>query len=152
MDAPALLRANADDIVEQSVDAVLGSKLTRYTASGRDVLRCRLSALLDVLARGIEAHDAAPTIARACSIAAERYADGFELQEVQCAINILEATVWQVLARELPVERFADAIRAMSSILGLAKDALARSYVELAAGHHAPAVDTAALFRGTDGV
>ena len=151
MDATALLRAHADEVVEQSVEAVLGSKLTRYVSSGRDVLRGRLAALLEVLAAGIEARDAAPMVAKVSEIAGERYADGFELQEVQCAINVLEASVWQLLARELPVERFAEAIRAVSTILGLAKDALARSYVALASGRHAPVVDTAALFRGTDG-
>ena len=151
MDATGLLRAHADEIVEQSVEAVLGSKLTRYTASGRDSLRGRLTALLDVLVLGVEARDAAPMVAKVSAIAGERYADGFDLQEVQCAINVLEASVWQVLARELPVKRFAETIRTVSTILGLAKDALARSYVALASGRHAQTIDTAALFRGTDG-
>jgi hypothetical protein len=152
MDTVRVLRAHAEAIVEQSVDAVLASTLTRYAVSGRDILRIRLAELLDTLIEGIATRNATPMIAKASSIASERFADGFELQDVQCTINILEAAVWQLLARELPTDRFVDAIRAVSTILGVTKDQLARHYVALASGHHAPVIDTSALFRGTDGV
>ena len=40
----------------------------------------------------------------------------------------------------------------MTTILGSGKDALARKYVSLAAGAHAPSLDLRSLFAGTDGV
>lgn len=45
-------------------------------------------------------------------------------------------------------ERYAVVLPCVSAALGAAKDELAREYVKLAAGAHAPVVDVTALFRG----
>jgi hypothetical protein len=44
---------------------------------------------------------------------------------------VLEEYIWQQIIDELPAGAQADALKIISSILGGAKDALARKYVEL---------------------
>jgi hypothetical protein len=152
VDTAEILTQHAEELIDAATQAVLGSRLTHYTSGGHDALRGHIAALYGCLLRCVSAEEAAPMVAHARSIADQRYATGFELQEVQTAINMLESTVWRHLVRELPAASFADAIGGISSILGMGKDALAQSYVALAAGRHAKALDTPALFRGTDGV
>jgi hypothetical protein len=146
VDTAEILTQHAEELIDAATQAVLGSRLTHYTSGGHDALRGHIAALYGCLLRCVSAEEAAPMVAHARSIADQRYATGFELQEVQTAINMLESTVWRHLVRELP------AASGISSILGMGKDALAQSYVALAAGRHAKALDTPALFRGTDGV
>jgi len=68
--------------------------------------------------------------------------------EVQKAYNAVEEAIWsRVFADGVP-ERYAVVLPCVSAAFGAAKDELAREYVKLAAGAHAPMVDVTALFRG----
>jgi len=51
---------------------------------------------------------------------------------------------------ELEPAQFAETLGLVSTILGAAKDALARKYVSLATDTHAPSLDLHALFTGTE--
>src|SRR5699024_6829456 len=63
--------------------------------------------------------------------------------------NALEEAIWaSVFAEEDGPDRYRTVLPWVSASIGAAKDELARDYVRLAAGDHAPSVDVTALFRG----
>ena len=80
----------------------------------------------------------------------ERFAAGFDVSEVQHAFNVLESAMWrQVVPAEAP-EDLAESVGLLSTVFGIAKDALARRYVTLASKHHVSSLDLSALFAGTN--
>jgi hypothetical protein len=81
-------------------------------------------------------------------LARTRHSGGYDLSEVQVAINALEESVWRRVFADAPAELVGTALREVSTVLGAAKDALAREYVALASSTHAPALDVGALFTG----
>jgi hypothetical protein len=84
-------------------------------------------------------------------VAEERFNAGYDLSEVQTAFNTLEEATWSRVFAELEPAEFAQALGLVSTVLGAAKDALARTYVSLATNAHAPSLDLHALFEGTEG-
>jgi hypothetical protein len=146
-----LLTRSADDLIEEATDAVLRARLGHYLAEGRDEVRGQIASLYGRLLVCMASNDATPMIEHTRAIAEARFDAGFDLQEVQTAINVIEEAVWRRILAELPTEEFAGAIGRVSAVLGMGKDALARSYVSLASRAHAPSLDMKALFRGTVG-
>jgi hypothetical protein len=147
-----LLARDAAELIDEATDAVLRRHLGHYAASGRDEVRGHIASLYGRLVECVASKDATAMIAHARSIAEARFASGFDLQEVQTAINVIEETVWKRILAELPPDAFAHAIGLASTVLGMGKDELARTYVSLASRSHAPSLDLKALFRGTVGV
>jgi hypothetical protein len=110
-----------------------------------------LAALFTNLTEGLASQSLLPLLDHAREVAAERFHGGYDLSEVQKAYNAVEEAIWsRVFADGVP-ERYAVVLPCVSASLGAAKDELARAYVKLAAGAHAPALDVAALFRGGSG-
>jgi len=71
-------------------------------------------------------------IEHAEQIARERYTSGYDLFEVQTAINVIEESLWKrILSSVEPVE-LAHALGMVNAIFGMSKDVLARTYVSLA--------------------
>jgi hypothetical protein len=146
-----LLTRDATDLIEGATDTVLRARLGHYAARGRDEVRRYVADLYDRLVTCVASKDATAMIEHARAIAEARFAAGFDLQEVQTAINVIEETVWKRILAELPPDEFATAIGLVSTVLGMGKDALARTYVSLATSSRAPSLDLKALFRGTAG-
>jgi hypothetical protein len=69
---------------------------------------------------------------------------------VQAAFNALEEATWTCLLARVEPSELAESLGLVSTILGAAKDALARRYVSLAAHTHAPSLDLRALFTGIE--
>lgn len=143
------LRAHADEILAHAERAIARSRLGHYEHAGRHVVRKRLEALYEVLLRCIEERRLAPIVAHGEAIAQERFETGFDLREVQCAINVLEEAVWKYLIRAVPPAELAQALGLVSTLFGGAKDALAREYVALATTTRSRSLDLAALLEGT---
>jgi hypothetical protein len=120
------------------------------TAGAKDVQR-RLEALLDSLLESLAKQDLSPELAHAQQIAQERFNSGYDLSEVQAAFNALEAASWVHVFATLRPDQFAQTLGLVSTILGAAKDGLAREYVSLATNAHTPSLNLRALFAGTDG-
>lgn len=151
MNVAELLTRDATDLIEGATDTVLRARLGHYAARGRDEVRRYVADLYDRLVTCVASKDATAMIEHARAIAEARFAAGFDLQEVQTAINVIEETVWKRILAELPPDEFATAIGLVSTVLGMGKDALARTYVSLATSSRAPSLDLKALFRGTAG-
>lgn len=60
------------------------------------------------------------------SVADRRLAEGFELEELQHALRVLEVFAWQIVARESLPESLAANLAALNTAMGGARDELAR--------------------------
>jgi hypothetical protein len=152
MELVTLLEANAGAILAESMEAMGRAHLSHYEASPPAEVRTRLQALYDTLLAGLRRRDLSHVLEYAESIARERYAAGFPLGEVQTAFNVLEEAVWKWITTRLEPAQQAESLALVSTVLGAGKDRLAQTWVSLATSTQAPALDMAALFRGTEGV
>jgi hypothetical protein len=144
--AAVFLVARRADIVGAAEDE-LTSRSPKYLAA-EPVTHDRLISLYEKLVESLAARDPLPLLDHARQTATERFHAGYDLSEVQKAYNAVEEAIWsRVFSEGLP-EKYAMILPSVSAAIGGAKDELAREYVRLAAGAHAPVVDIAALFRG----
>ena len=144
----ATLTAQRDAIVDDALRTLRAAGSTHYETLSDDELRERLGALLDHFTAAIARHDAIPVVGYAALLAGARHDRGYRLVDVQTAFNSLEQAVWRVVVEQRPAATVADDLALVTSAFGLAKDELARAYVDLAAGG-VPAVDVEALMSGT---
>lgn len=151
MDLPALLRSHAESTIDDACRAVARSHLPRYEVAGAEVVRDRVRRLHDLTVEAVATRRAADVVEFARELARERYAGGVQLFEVQTAFNALEEALWRRVLTDVGPELQAEALGLVSTVLGLAKDELARTYVSLASRTHAPSLDLKALFDGTEG-
>ena len=69
--------------------------------------------------------------------------------EVQTAFNVLEESMWRHVVAEVPTDELVESLGLLSTVLGVGKDVLARTYVSLASHEHVTSLDLRALFEGT---
>ncbi|HKJ45164.1 MAG TPA: hypothetical protein VJ991_04970 [Balneolales bacterium] len=152
MNLENLLKAKADKIISDSETILEKSHIHQYDKVGKTTYHNYLKKIFTLTLQCIESKSLLPISEYAEKIAKERYEAGFDLYEVQHAINILEETLWMAIINDLNPEEYEEALRLTSTILGAGKEALAGTYVSLASNNKAPVRDIEALFKGTDGV
>jgi hypothetical protein len=135
-------------IIEASV-AALGRIGPHYQAAGPEGTRARLERLCDELTVAATSRDVGSIIRYAEELADARFFAGYDLSEIQAAFNTLEEAIWARIIAELRPEELAPALSIVSTILGAAKDALARRYVSLAIHTHTPTLDYESLSMGS---
>ena len=145
-----VLEQERTSIVETACESIRHSR-TKYESAGPEETRRRIEALYDELLGALAGHDLGSVIDYARKLAAERFESGYDLAEVQGAFNALEEAAWSGLCARLEPAQLALALGLVSTVLGTAKDALAREYVSLASRTHAPSLDVRALFTGDAG-
>lgn len=145
----ALEEARAS-IVATAAESIRHGK-THYDAAGPDETQRRLEALYDQLLAAVSSRDLSGIVGYARRLAAERFSSGYDLAEVQGAFNALEEAAWSRLCADLRPEQLELSLGLVSTVLGAAKDALAREYVALASRTHVPSLDMSALFTGDAG-
>ena len=124
---------------------------SHYQAAEQDRVRRRIAVLYDELLEAASSRDLTSVVDYARELATHRYQSGYDLSEVQGAINALEEATWGTLCARLQPEQLAVALGLVSTTLGAAKDALAREYVSLASQTRIPSLDMRALFTGSTG-
>ena len=134
-------------IVAAATAAIRRSR-THYQAAGSSETRRRLDALYDEVLGAVSGCELDDIVDYARRLADERFTSGYDLSEVQCAINALEEAVWSRLCARLQPNELTVPLGVVSTVLGAAKDALAREYVALASGTHVASLDMHALFAG----
>lgn len=145
------LLEHASEILADARLAMARAHLKNYEKIGNAQTQQRLQTLYDLMTRCIRERNLTPMRAQANIIANERFAAGFDLSEVQTAFNVLEEAVWMRLMNEMPPPQLAEALGLVSTVLGVGKDNLARTYVSLASRTHAPSLNLSDLFAGTEG-
>jgi hypothetical protein len=149
VDTAQFLTHEREAIVDSAEAALARMHARHYESAGAREVHQRLEALYDHLLDALRSRDLAPIVAHAEQVAQERFNAGYDLSEVQAAFNTLEEATWSRVFAELQPSQFAEALGLVSTILGAAKDALAREYVSLATHGRAPSLDLQALFAGS---
>ena len=137
--------------VEVLDDAYAGLQTTthaHYERAGEAFTRARMGELFDLVVAAISTKELAALSAHADAIAAERFNSGFDISEVQAAFNALEVAMWRKVVEAVPLEDLADAVGLLSTVMGFAKDTLARKYISLASSRHVHSLDMSELFKG----
>ncbi len=142
----ALIEAERAEILAEA--AAAATRSPHYAAAGEIETTARLDILFDTLVDAVERRDLTEVVLYARRLAAARFAAGYDLAEVQVAVNALEEAVWRRIFAVSRPEELGESLRLVSTVLGTAKDVLAQTYVSLAAG--GPQIDVAALFSGTN--
>lgn len=132
MSLAELLRESTVDLVGGAAAEVHQARLDHYEEEGLNALRKRLTVILELTLDCLETGRADAIIDWATRVAQERFAAGYDLVELQTAINILEEAFWRRLLSSRQPEELAHDLGLVNSILGMAKDELARTYVSLA--------------------
>jgi nucleotide-binding universal stress UspA family protein len=143
---PSFLLDERDPILTAAVAALRRSHVRHYEVEPDAEVRRRLGRFYDKVSVAFRSRELSGVIDLARELAHERYAAGFDLSEVQTAFNVLEEAIWLRAFAQLGPEAFAPVITRTSTILGAAKDSLAREYVLLATENHAPTLNVPALF------
>lgn len=143
-----LLEEEGDQILAEAALSLSRSDLPHYREVGQAVGHERLTELFRLVVAAIRDRNVAPVIDYMSQVADERYHAGYAIREVQIAINVLEEAMWSHIVRRTPPDELAEALGLVSTVLGAAKDSLARAYVSLAGQTKAPSLDLSALFEG----
>jgi hypothetical protein len=110
------------------------ARLEHYDAAGLPTVRQRLAKLLDVALECLEAGEANAIVDHMTRIGRERFSAGYDLQEVQTSANVMEEALWRRIPTLVAPADVPRALGLVSSLFSAGKDALARTYVSLAAG------------------
>ena len=151
METTEFLTHEREAILEAAEVGLARMHARHYESAASSEVRQRLETLYDQMLDAVRSRNLGPIVVYAEQVARERFNAGYDLSEVQTAFNALEEATWSRVFAELRPTQFAEALGLVSTILGAAKDALARNYVSLATNTHAPSLDLQALFAGTEG-
>ena len=149
MELIAVLDDARAEILDEAAEGLERSHLGHYQASGPEELRRRLEALFDIVVDCLRARKLDRVIKYAEQIGRDRFTGGFGIGEVQTAFNVLEESMWHHVVAGVPTGELVESLGLLSTVLGVGKDALARTYVSLASQEHVPSLDLRALFQGT---
>lgn len=152
MELITLLEKNIDEIVEKSCKQICEVKLKGYTKAGSTITKQKLTNLYKKLIECVKTRDLIPMLNYTEKIAKDRFNSGYDLYEVQTAINSLEELIWQKIFKHTKPEKLAVALSLVSSILGAGKDNLARTYVALASKTKTSAVNVQNLLSGSESI
>lgn len=143
-----LLENEGASIVAEAAAALTRSALTHYQEAGPAISQERLAELYRLTVAAVRDRDLVPMMDYMAQVADDRFHAGYAIREVQIAINVLEEALWHHIVRSTPPDELAEALGLVATVLGAAKDSLARAYVSLASKSKAPSLDLSALFEG----
>ncbi|HNS39634.1 MAG TPA: hypothetical protein PKJ56_05220 [Promineifilum sp.] len=146
-----LLEEQETEIVDEAALSLERLRLPRYQEAGHALSRDRLAELYRLVLESISSRNLVPIMDHMAQVARERFHAGYSIREVQIAINVLEEGIWNRIVSQSPPEELAESLGLVSTVLGAAKDSLARAYVSLASQTKAPSLDLSALFEGFTG-
>lgn len=126
-----LLATNLDKILFDSTEFLVRTNLEHYHTLSPERVRAMLAKLYYHTRECVETNDMHPIAAYLEEIAPKRFALGYELFEVQTAINILEESLWKNIVDKVDAKERMNALLTSQQILCTAKSTLAKSYVEL---------------------
>jgi hypothetical protein len=146
------LEARSHDLVEDALSLLDHRLNPPYKQVDREVLRRRLHQTMTTVTTALTDRTPLPVVDYAREVARRCFHAGFLLEEVQTHFNALEESVWRFMVKEVEAAQLAENLAAVATVIGTIKDELGRSYVDLAAHHRVPAINTHKLFEGTQSV
>jgi hypothetical protein len=152
MNIITLLEKNLDFVVEKSCTQICEVKLKGYAKSGSIMTKQKLTSLYKKVIECAKKKELIPMLHYTEKIAKERFASGYDLHEVQTAINSLEENIWQLIFKDIKPDKLAESLGLVSSILGAGKDNLARNYVALATKTKVSTINLQNLLSGSESI
>ena len=99
------------EILDAATQALARAHVPRYDALAPAESRERLEELFDHVRAAAATRHASTVLEYARSLAAERFAAGYDLAEVQTAINLLEEATWKAAFANLGPDRCLETLR-----------------------------------------
>jgi hypothetical protein len=146
----AFIRAHRDSLLVEAAAKLESAPPVHYRRAGAEAIEARLSALLDIVISGCTTRQLDKAISYATQLARTRQGDGFELAEVQSAVNALEEAVWRSISAEMSATHQAEALALAATVFGAIKDRIGTEFVAGATTGRRPPVDVGKLFDGTE--
>ena len=138
MELSELFRSWEEDLVNEAVTELRHARLQHYVADGEDVTRERVGTFIERALECFSTRSAQPMVEHAEFVARERQAAGYDLFEVQTAINVIEEALWKRILSSVEPDELAHALGMVNAIFGMSKDVLARTYVSLTTKRETP--------------
>ena len=123
------LTQNKDLIIAASFDSICKRKLNYYGNNEKEDTLHKLKSLLEVIVRCIENNEKSEIVAYIHAISKERYKNGYILFEIQTVINYIEENIWNLL-QQSSIGHKVEALKLISSYLGVAKQQLASDFIK----------------------
>ncbi len=145
-----LLAQQRAEVLDEAFAGLSRSHPAHYERSGAEFTRERLAELFDMVVPALRDRRLEPVARYAEAVADQRFETGFGIAEVQTAFNVMEETIWRRVVAAMRADELAEALGLVGTVLGFAKDVLARRYVSLASQRHVPTLDLTTLFSGVE--
>ncbi len=138
MEISEVLAGAQDRVVSEVVASLQRRDQARHDASSPEQRRCDVRHLFELVLRCAHEGSAEPIITPSQQIAADRFAAGADLAEVQEVFNSLAEVLWRQVAGAFAGDQRVEALKLVNAVLGTGKDTLARTYVTLASRAGSP--------------
>ncbi len=124
-----LLNQKPELILLDATERLVRAHLEHYTQLNPERIRTRFMRLFQSLVKAIETNSSNEMVKFMEIVSDERFETGYELSEVQTAINILEETVWRKISIFVDEDKQAASMKQVTGILTKAKEELANEFV-----------------------
>ena len=149
MDLHIFLEDHRHAVITEATQLLGNRPLKNYTNSGENVNKERLTKLFDLVSGSIKSKDLIPMMDYATEIANQRFKQGFDLEEVIAAFNVMEEVIWEKITRSINPVDYPQAFGMVSTVIGYGKEQLSVTYVALASNRkHLVSLDMTGLFQG----
>ena len=138
MEISAVLASAQDRVVSEVVASLQQRDQAHHDASSPEQRRCDVRHLFELVLQCVHEGSAESIITPSEQIAADRFAAGADLAEVQAAFNSLAEVLWRQVAGTFAGDQRVEALGLVNAVLGTGKDTLARTYVALASRAGSP--------------
>jgi malate dehydrogenase (oxaloacetate-decarboxylating)(NADP+) len=122
-------------ILEDAVDELQRARLEHYLADGEALAHERMARLLELVLVALRTQSVDCMVDYVTAIAHDRFARQYRLSEVQTSFNVLQEALWNQVLAVVEPQSVAHSLGLVLAVLDIAKDTLARVYVELTSEH-----------------
>lgn len=131
MSSPLLdsLSKREKELSDEVFSRLRSSRGSHYQKMDEGLLRKRAENLVDSFLHSVKGKTPV-FVDYVGEIAQERIAEGFDLQEIQAALQFLEEKTWQLVEEDIPQADQVSCLGRVTRIIGTAKDQLAQVYLE----------------------
>lgn len=122
-----LLIRQREAIIEEEIRQLRGMHAPHYRSIDLNLLQLRAIRLVESYLESVQKGPAL-FVKYIRGMAEERFREGYFLEEIQSALNILGRKVWKIVSEKAPAESQVVMLGRATGILGAAKDGLAQIY------------------------
>ena len=126
------IEINTTSIVADADGRITKRHLQHYEDSTPGVVTSRVATLLRLAIKSVRERRLDAMEKYMDQVANERHNAGFEIREVQSAINAIEEAIWKLVMQKRDPAVQVEDLGLVGTVFGAAKDALARRYASFA--------------------